>query len=125
MKNADDTYSIFLSGEIHYSGPTVSVNRTRPAAWPISPSATIGKQFIVRYELSKKLTGIATISVKNSAGKVVALSSKSVKASDKSSMSVLIPKSLKPGRYTAVVSVKPKNGKATSVRPVQIVVVKK
>ena len=125
VKNADDTYSIFLSGEIHYSGPTVSVNRTRPAAWPISPSATIGKQFIVRYELSKKLTGIATLSIKNSAGKVVALSSKSVKASDKSSMSVLIPKSLKPGRYTAVVSVKPKSGKATSVRPVQIVVAKK
>lgn len=125
VKNADGTYSVFLSGEIHYSGPTVSVNRTAPAAWPITTSAKTGKRFTTRYVLAKKLTGAATLTIKNAAGKVVALSTKTVKASDKASVSVVIPKTLKPGRYTATVSVKPKRGKAVVVRPIQVVVQKK
>ena len=87
-----------ISGDIHYSGPVVSVVRTGPGVWPISDNTTSSKTLSVGYRNTQVSKGTLYAELLTKAGRKV-VAKTSGKAKPLGSAVVSLPKKTKAGDY--------------------------
>ncbi len=96
----DGSVDLAIRTEMHYSSPTVSVQRKGPAVWRLTDAPTRGSYLGVRYITKNKISGTLVTELRTASGKVVAKSTKARKSTTRGNADVLVPKKIKPGKYS-------------------------
>jgi len=96
----DGSVDLAIRTEMHYSSPTVSVQRNGPAVWRLTDTPSRGSYLDVRYLTKKKISGTLVVELRTGSGKAVAKSMKAKKATTRGNATVLVPKKIKPGNYS-------------------------
>ena len=95
---SDGEISLRISGDVHYSGPTISVLRTGSGVWPTDGISASGRYLTVGYRNGEKVAGTLYVElIAQASRKTVAKSS--VKAKPLGAASVLVPKKTGSGQY--------------------------
>lgn len=122
----DGSVDLAIRTEMHYSSPTVSVQRKGPAVWRLTDTPSRGSYLDVSYITKKKISGTLVVELRTESGKVVAKSTRAKKLTSRGNADVLVPKKIKPGNYSLrvyMMSPKVKNKqKRTAIQTIPVTI---